>query len=292
MFEVIRITRVCYGFICMHGMSKDHSLCTSQKDPIMNLVKDAFYALALEGIQSSVAGAVTETRAVTPAAQAAIDAKKLGGTAGTNVNGVNVSDLDGEAKFSMNGALSTIFARALNIKFAKVDPATGEVNALKTRPINTQGTPAYVGTENLAVESQSNDWITAAMSLKETQGNFPKDGTASGNIKPGVDEHKPVNDATVVATASTGVRAITLEPDEIIPIFQKPEDQLGSTAYYGMSDVVFYTDCTTPTDSSPMGEGRRSLGMISVGNNWQTSIESISVLVKLKDMPPEDPVQE
>jgi len=233
----------------------------------MNIVKDAM--LALESIETiPAAEPITQNTPITPAAVLLQDA------AGVKTGQTTP---DEEQKIVMNGPLSTIYARALNIAFARQDQATGDY-AATTKPV--VDVPAVPAGTKAALESQSNDYINAAIAMKERSTNYPKDGTASGTAK-GIDDHEPQDTNTILASSTSGVRAVRLQPDEIIPIFNRPEEFFNQPV-----EFIFYTDATQPTATSPMGEGRQCHAVV-LGDNWNTALESVAVVIKLKSHPSE-----
>jgi hypothetical protein len=245
----------------------------------MELIKTALIGLAVstESIKTDPAAETQVPRAITPAAQAqvALDRAKQDGTIPTQVDG-----LTEKQGVVMTGPLGVIMTRALNIAYAKKDPATGEYTATADSTAPTpedalQGEVASLEEYITTLETQANDWIMAAAALREKKERLTKAG-----INPEEDSGD-AEDVMRVPLTTSGTRAIEVTPDEVVRLFQNPE----LLPNKGSCDFVFYTDTMAPSHHAPMGVGasytdNRTLYMD--GSAYQVSVESISIVVKTR----------
>lgn len=242
----------------------------------MELIKTAL-VLSNESIKTDPAAETQEPRGVTPAAKAqeAINRAKADGTTPATAAG-----LEEKQGVVMTGPLGVILTRALNIAYAKKDPATGEVTATAdTTPVAPedalQGEVASLEECIVTLETQANDWIMAAAALREKKERLTRAG-----INPEEDDGT-AEDVPRVPLTTSGTRSVEVTPDEIVRLFQDPSNLPNK----GNCDFVFYTDTMAPSNHSPMGTGHsytdnRTLYMD--GSGYQVSVESISIVVKTK----------
>jgi hypothetical protein len=237
----------------------------------MDLIKTALQGLTVstESIKTDPAAETGEARATTPAAaaQLAIDRADKDAAPGAAEEKKGVV---------MTGPLGLVFTRALNIAFAKQDPATGEFTATSdtSAPVGVgAGQGEVMSMEEFAtsLESQANDWLMAAAALREKQARIAASG---GNIEDGEDD-----DSNTVPLTTSGTRSVSVTPEEVIAIFSNP-DQLPKHA----CDFVFYTDAMAPSVHAPLGSNpyRDNKTLYLDGSGYQVSIESISIVVKTR----------
>lgn len=147
----------------------------------------------------------------------------------------------------LDGALSTIYAKALNAAYAKVDPLSGQPQDKANPPAPEVDTKAGSG---VSVESQALDYYDAAQSMK-SDGGVPKVKTEGDQI---------VN----VYTYGTQEKPVT--PQEVVQVVQE------LTSAEVPSDFVFVTGAMGPTDQSPLGGATHSM----------VAIESFTIIVKTR----------
>lgn len=240
----------------------------------MELIKNALQGLTVstESIKTDPAAETAEARALTPAAKAqqALDAAED--------NHVGAAGAAEEKKgVVMSGPLGVIFTRALNLAYAKRDPATGEYTAASdTTPQFPQGEVATMEELALAMESQANDWMRAAAALREKEAGLIAQG------RDVLEDGSSDDVGKTVPLTTSGTRAVQVTPEEVISIFQRPDDLPGGSGG-AHCDFIFYTDATAPNDHSPMGvDSSRGEKMIYMGDGWRTTLESISIVVKTR----------
>lgn len=146
----------------------------------------------------------------------------------------------------LDGALSVIYAKALNAAYAKVDPLSGQPQD-KANPSPEVDTKAGSG---VSVESQALDYYDAAQSMKG-------DGAAP---KVKIEGDQIVN----VYTYGTQEKPVT--PQEVVQVVQELTDAEIP------SDFVFVTGAMGPTDQSPLGGATHSM----------VAIESFTIIVKTR----------
>ena len=149
----------------------------------------------------------------------------------------------------LDGALSTIYAKALNAAYAKVDPVSGQPQDKANPP--PQNVDNKMG-GNVGVESQALDYYNAAQSMSDT-----------APAKPKTDGDQIVN----VYTYGTQQKPVT--PQEVIQVVQE------LTSAEIPSDFVFVTGAMGPTDQSPVGGETNSM----------IAIESFTIIVKTREIP-------
>lgn len=237
----------------------------------MELIKTALQGLTVstESIKTDPAAETAEPRATTPAA-AALNVQEQAN------KGLSANAIEEKKGVVMDGPLGLVFTRALNIAFAKQDPATGEYTATSdtSTPVGVaQGQGEVTSMEQFAValESQANDWLMAAQALREKQARLV---AAGAPVEDGTDD-----DANTVPLTTSGTRSVQVTPEEVIQIFSQP-DLLPKGGY----DFVFYTDAMAPSDHAPFGSNKYADNktLFLDGSGYQTSIESISIVVKTR----------
>lgn len=122
----------------------------------------------------------------------------------------------------MRGPLSVIYARALNLKYAKIDPVLGT-------PGETEATTQLQNVESVGVESQFNDLYAQAAQRANSQ------------------EDEPVVDDTIIVRYPFGTHVA----DKVEPT---PVEVMGELATTGVPhEFIFANTQTDPTDDTPVG---------------------------------------
>jgi hypothetical protein len=165
-----------------------------------------------------------------------------------------------EPTIVMNGPLSEIFSRALNVAYAKTDPVTGEAIA-----------------DGAVLESQANDQIDEAAGEKLQA---PKPPTFSDIIL--VDSNAadaPTSTGGAAYYDSTPLAANKGDVIQLVEQLTKPAD---SPDWTNPADFVFYTD---HTDSNRAADCPNMVP-VPKGGTMEVAVESITIFVKVKRVAP------